>query len=196
MALDNITYKLTKEVKSVQYAFKVVASLIIISFQVQVLSQSDEYLMKAIAMEQLSRFIEWPSEAFDSNPSTPFIIAVIGKNPFGKKLEEAYTDHHIKKRTVKIVYIEKIEQLEDCHILFVSSSKKKELSKIVDTLKGTPILTVADTHGYAESGILANFFIEDNKLRFEINEKGMEEAGLNVSFLLIKVAKIVNTQDN
>ena len=160
------------------------------------LSQPDEYLMKAVAMEQLSRFIEWPSEAWNANPTDPFKIVVLGNNPFGNSLEEAYEDHHIKNREVKITFIDNIEKLEECQILFVSSSEKKEIPKIVDSLKGKPVLSVGDTPGYAESGILANFFIVDNKLRFEINEKGMEDAGLNVSFLLIKVAKIVNPKED
>ncbi len=158
-------------------------------------SQSNEFLMKAVAMEQLSRFIEWPSGVLHDDLSKPFIITVLGKNPFGTFLEEAYEYHKIKDREVEIQYIRTIDDLKDCHILFVSSSEKGHVDSIVSAIKGKPVLMVGDTRGYAEAGILVNFSIQSNKIRFEINEKGLDNAGFKVSFLLIKVAKIINPKN-
>lgn len=157
-------------------------------------AQTGEYTIKAVAMEQLSRFIEWPSDVWANDASEPFVLAVIGENPFGTTLEDIYSNYKIKNRTVKVIFIKDIEELGSCNILFVSQSEKRNLQEIIDHLKGSSILTIGDTEGYAQSGILANFYIENNKIRFEINETEMKDAGLNVSFLLIKIAKIVNSQ--
>ncbi|MCP4111057.1 MAG: YfiR family protein [Desulfobacteraceae bacterium] len=57
---------------------------------------SDEVL-KAAWLERFSRFVEWPEESGINDVSKPFVITVIGKNPFGKVLNQLYSTRKIKK---------------------------------------------------------------------------------------------------
>lgn len=167
-------------------------NILILNLQFNISGQADEYIMKAIALEQVSRFLEWPKNSIIDDDSLPFVIGVLGINPFGKLLEETYEKHKIKNKDVKIVYYDKIEELNQCHILFISNSKKSDIQKVIDHINEKPILTVGDTKGYAESGVLINFYLADNNIRFEINEKRMSDVGFSVSYMLLKVAKIIN----
>jgi hypothetical protein len=78
-----------------------------------------------------------------------------------------------------------------CDILFISGSQEKDLTEITRRLNGFPVLTVGDTVTYAKRGIMINFFMEDNKVRFKINLKIAERAGLKISSRLLKLAEIV-----
>ena len=156
-----------------------------------VFPQTEEYTIKAIFLERFTRFTEWPEESEINDTIKPFVISVIGKNPFGNIMEETYSTQKILNKNVEIRYISKIDQIEEINILFISKSKEKELSKILSYTKDKPILTVGDTKGFAEKGVMINFYLSSGKLRFEINESAVKEPGLSMSYLLLQVALIV-----
>ncbi len=52
-------------------------------------------------------------------------------------------------------------------------------------------MTVGDVKGFAQLGGIINFIIVKNKVRFEINMKAAEEAGLKISSKLLRLARIV-----
>jgi hypothetical protein len=51
-----------------------------------------------------------------------------------------------------------------------------------------PILTVGETPQFLRDGGMVRFHIENNKVRFQINQKNAETAGLKVSSLLLALA--------
>jgi hypothetical protein len=57
-----------------------------------------------------------------------------------------------------------------------------------------PILTVSDTKGFAEKGVLINFYMMGDKIKFEINEKAVHESGLVMSYRLLNLARIVHQE--
>ena len=62
-------------------------------------------------------------------------------------------------------------------------------------LRGDAVLTVADTPGFAERGVMINFFItREDKVRFEANLEEAENSGLRLSSQLLKLATIVKPQ--
>lgn len=150
--------------------------------------QFEEYTLKAVYLERIARFMEWPGD------SNLFVIGVLGENPFGSILEDIYGERKIKSKSVTVKYFAEIQKIETCHLLYVSKSKAEEISQIVNIIGSRPILTVGDTTGFCEKGVLVNLYIEGGKLRFEINESGLHEAGLTIDPLLLKVVRIVNPQ--
>ena len=166
--------------------------ILVICFSVKTFSQSTEYTMKAIAFEKLSLFVTWQAEAVKNNPSQEFVIAVLGQHPFGDILDEVYKNKKIKDKKVKIVYVNNIKQLKDCQILFVSKTSPNELQKVLDYVKGKSILTISDTDGFAKAGCMINFYLYENKLHFEINQKVMIDEGFTIDYLLLRVCKIIN----
>lgn len=155
-------------------------------------AQQSEYTIKAVFLEHFTRFVEWPESFEITDTSYPFYVAVIGENPFGSILDQVYADQKIKNREVEIQYISTLDEISDCHILFISSSNKKILPEILSRTRDKPILTVSDTNGFAENGVLINFYLDGNKIKFEINERAVHESGLVMSYRLLSLARIVN----
>jgi len=154
-------------------------------------AQSIEYTVKAVFLERFTRFIEWPEESAMADSSQPFVLGVIGESPFGSILEEIYSTQKIRDKKVEIRYISKLNEITGCHLLFLSESEKKELPKILSFTRDKPILTIGDTKGFADKGVLINFFFSKDKIRFEINESVVRDSGLKMSYLLLQLAKIV-----
>ena len=68
------------------------------------------------------------------------------------------------------------------------SSEKKILHKILEEVRGKPILTVGDTTGFLEAGVMMNLVEVGNKIRWEINRKPAKKAGLKMSSQLLRNA--------
>jgi len=81
-----------------------------------------------------------------------------------------------------------------CHILFISKSEDKRISAILQSIN-TGILTVSDIGLFIEHGGIIGFIIVDNKVKFEINLKASEKAGIKISSKLLKLAKSIKGQN-
>lgn len=155
-------------------------------------AQTGEYTIKAAFLERFTRFIEWPEESAVSDTTESFVLGVIGENPFGSILEQLYATQKMKNKEVEIHSLSNLDEISGCHLLFISKSKEKELSKILSLTKDKPILTISDINGFADKGVLINLYLTEDKIRFEINETAIRDSGLSISYLLLNAAKIIN----
>lgn len=83
------------------------------------------------------------------------------------------------------------DALAGCHIVFVPVSEKEQALRIVRGVKGSGVLTVGETDGFAMYGGIINLTIEQDKVRLEVNLPAAQRAGLKISSNLLNVAKIV-----
>jgi hypothetical protein len=151
--------------------------------------QVPEYELKAEFLTRFATFVEWPSGA----ESHPFTVGVIGHNPFNGYLEKIAA-RKIKNRPVSIRIISDLSQIDGCDILFISASEKPRLQSILAHTESRPILTVADSNGFAAAGVLINFYSTSDTVRFEINENAVDRSGLHVSSKLFKLAKVIEAK--
>ena len=86
---------------------------------------------------------------------------------------------------------QRIEQLTDTQILFISRSERGRLGPILATLKGRSILTVSDLEDFAQDGGVICFVLVDNKIRLRVNLDAAKQAGLTLSSKLLRPAQIV-----
>lgn len=151
-----------------------------------------EYSLKAVFIERFTRFIEWPDEKSPNGQLNPFVLCVADNARLYKLLKEIYQTQKIQNRQVIVGRHDEVENLENCHLLYISEQQNRGLDELLEQTDGHPVLTIADTTGYARHGVMINFFMShDNKIRFEINEQAIKKSGLYVSYKLLSVAKIV-----
>lgn len=151
-----------------------------------------EYQVKAAFLYSFPNFIEWPVETF-ADTATTLTIGILGDDPFGNAFEP-FAKKTIKSRQVVIRRSNRLQELPICQILFICDSEKKYLPQILEHLQGRSVLTVGETEGFAQAGVIANFVLQDNKVRFEINVAAAERAGLKFSAKLLKLALIVQEE--
>ena len=150
---------------------------------------STEDKVKAAYLFNFAKFVEWPSESFkDSNGF--FNICVIGEGPFGNALD-SLQNHELKGKSVKVYRISKAGDTEECHIAFISSSKKRRLGRVLADLNGSGVLSISDIENFAQKGGIINFVKIEKKIRFEINMKAAERAGLKISSKLLNLAETI-----
>ena len=153
-------------------------------------STAGEYQVKAAFLYNFAKFIEWPPSSF-SDASAPLRICILGRDPFGMELHDIANEKTVNGRKLQVTQLADLRTARTCHILFIASSEKTELKQTLESLQGADVLTVGDTKGFVEKGGMINFVLENDRVRFEVNHRAAEQAGLKVSAKLLNIAKSV-----
>lgn len=146
-----------------------------------------EYRLKAAFVYNFAKFIDWPPEAFKDD-TAPFVIGILGDNPFGKNLEETVDHKTINTHPIKIQVFNDPADAAQCHLLFISKSNGAKIPEIIKKLQGTTVLTVSETDRFIEQGGMINFVEESKKVRFQINDDAAKVAKLRLSSKLLSLA--------
>jgi hypothetical protein len=148
-----------------------------------------EYQVKAAFLYNFTQFVTWPKESF-SGDSAPFVVAVIGNDPFSGALEQAMENKTVHERPIVIKHFASVDDLGSCQILFVPAAEDDSLSKIMTKLGTSAVLTVGESESILTSGGGIRLYPDGNKIRFEISPGSTDRAGLKVSAKLMKLAHV------
>jgi hypothetical protein len=151
-----------------------------------------ESQVEAVFVYNFSRFVEWPPQAF-SAADGPFIIGILGSDPFGGRLDEAVHGEQINGHALEIRHFRSVSEIGNCQILFIDRSQGGEIRNILNTLDHRSILTVSTLEDSTKYGVMVQFATENNRVRLRINVDSAKAAGLTISSKLLRPAEIVTT---
>ena len=161
--------------------------LLTCSFTFQPQDETEEYDIKAAFIYKFTNYIEWDSHL----QGNEFVIGVIGTSPVSSHLTEIAQTKTIKDRKIIIHQFSKPEDIGPCQILFISRKTQAPLNEILEKVADKGTLTISEKVGYAKKGTDINFIEVDDKLKFEVNTRGISAAGLKASSQLLKLAIII-----
>jgi YfiR/HmsC-like len=153
----------------------------------QALGDVSEYELKAAFLSSFAQFTKWPAGTF-SDASAPFVIGIIGEDPFGGSLEKIVQARGISGRKVVVRRGRSAGDMRSCQIVYVAKSERGHLGEIIAGLQGAGILTVGESDQFTRQGGAIGFKMEGDKVRFEINAAAAQRAGLQISSRLLKLA--------
>jgi uncharacterized protein DUF4154 len=151
-----------------------------------------EYQVKAVFLFNFTRFVEWPPQSF-ADPQAPFVIGVLGRDPFGSALDEATRDETVNGHALLVRRFHSVADLEPCQILFIDRSAGPEAFKSLPSVERQGTLTVSDIEDHEEPGPIIGFVNEGKKIRLRINVDSARDAGLTISSKLLRPAQVVGS---
>lgn len=169
------------------------AALLITAFAFPVQAQApgvEEYKVKAAFLYSFTKFVQWPNNGVRDG-RVNFALGILGDDPFGRSIDAVVKGKTFNGHPIGIKKSHKLEDLRDCHILFISAAENRRMGQHLGALNGTPALTVSDAEGFARQGGMIELFLENNRVRLAVNRKAIERAGLTVSSKLLSLARIV-----
>jgi hypothetical protein len=149
-----------------------------------------EYEVKAAFLYNFARFVEWPAET-RHDPGAPFVIAILGRDPFGSVIDETVAGKRVAGRPIEVRRVARVDEVREAQIVYVSPSERPNMAAVLKALERPGVLTVGDTDGFATHGGAINFTVQARRVRFEINPAVAEQAGLKMSSQLLKLATLV-----
>jgi hypothetical protein len=156
-------------------------------------AQSDstrEYQIKAAFLYNFIQFVKWPGTTFPSSDA-PFCIGILGDDPFGSALDDTIQGEAINGHRLIVMRSPRIEELMECQMIFVCRSEAGHVDAILSQLSSKPILTVSEVPDFASAGGDIDFYLSNDKVRFEINPQAVRQGGLKMSSQLLALGKIV-----
>jgi len=151
---------------------------------------ASEYQVKVAFLFHFAQFVEWPAETF-KDAASPVTYCTVGMDPLHGVLEAGLNGKTIDGRPVRVLHFKQAQEIQGCQVLFLGTPEKKFISATLGSLRASPILTVGDSEDFVQQGGMIGFFLEDNKVRFEINLDAADRAKLKISARLLTLAKTV-----
>lgn len=141
-----------------------------------------EYRLKAGFLYNFALFTEWPA---DVGPT--LTICVLGTDPFGKEID-GLQGKGVGSRRLDVRRRGIGEEIRDCQVVFIAADVLPGLPRLQWELRGAPVLTVADSPGAVQQGVMLNLTLVDGRIAFEVNLKAARAAGLGLSSQLLRLA--------
>jgi hypothetical protein len=152
---------------------------------------SAEYRIKAVFLFNFVQFVQWPANAF-ANERAPIEICVLGDDPFGDVLDQTVAGESVGGHGLVVRREQDADGLRSCHLLFVSRSEKPRLDQVMRAIgASSSVLTVSDIDGFVGRGGAIGFFLDRNRVRFEISP--IHARGLRVSSQLLSLGRVLDT---
>jgi hypothetical protein len=153
---------------------------------------TDEYQVKAAFIYNFAKFIQWPPSTFQ-NANEPFAICIMGQDPFARSLEDTVAGRAIEGHPLSVHHISGLKQVAGCQIVFIGSAENKRSLPALDEIRTPGILTIGESDSTGASGVIINFRLDGNKVRFDIDLVAADREKLRISSRLLSLAHLVES---
>jgi hypothetical protein len=173
--------------------WRAVAAALLIAAAAPVARAQDvtESALKAAFVYNFAKFTEWPDDVLPA--AGAFTACVLDDGPVGSALERAVKGRLIGGRPVTVQHVHPgSNTLRTCHLLFVSGLNAAQLGSVIASVRGAAVLTISDIDDFARIGGIAHVFVEDGKMRFDLNLDLARRSRLQLSSKLLALAARVH----
>lgn len=141
-----------------------------------------DYALKADFLYRFVDYVYWKNYSKDQT----FKIVILERSPITAALLKT-----VKNKKIDIKEHKSLKEINSCHILFIPYNCTVPIETILSHFSGKPILIVTEQNGYGKKGAHMNFVMIDKKLKFEVNLKAINKAGIGISSFLLQHAIII-----
>lgn len=156
--------------------------VMLLAYSVNSNGQTSSYgELQAAYIFNFAKYIKWPGDA------AVFVIGVAGEPEILGALQNTLRGKKVGGRAIEIRIITTPEEATACNILYLSESHSRDIGTLKKAIAGKKILIVTE-EDLIKRGACISFVVEDDRLRFKLRKAGLEEAGLEASEGLLKLA--------
>jgi hypothetical protein len=138
--------------------------------------------VKAAYLVNFARFVQWPDPG-----RGPLVICIVGDEAVMENATQTVRGRSVNGRELQTRRLASGEYPAGCQMLFLGVMPDHDATELMQRLVG-PVLTVGATAQFLRTGGMMRIYVEDNKVRFQINQKNVEATGLKVSSQLLALA--------
>jgi hypothetical protein len=147
------------------------------------LDPAEEYRLKAAFLFNFANFATWP----DEGATDALTLCVYGDDPFGAHLD-ALAGRKAGQRILHVERIHSVDALGSCQVVFVTRPMVSNLARVLDRVDGRAVLTVADSPGALDTGVMLSMDSASGRISFAANLAAARRQGLGLSSRLLKLA--------
>lgn len=144
-----------------------------------------EYEVKAAYLLNFGRFTRYAGAA---PQRTQFDICILGRDPFGRVMDDIAARESIDNLPVRVLRITDATQGRSCAIVFVSLFESDKMREDLAILDGSDTLTVSDAPDFIARGGMIQLILQGDHVRFDVNLEAVNRHHLELSSELLRVA--------
>jgi hypothetical protein len=149
-----------------------------------------ESSLKAAFIYNFAKFTEWPEDILPATAT--FSACVLGDSQIRDALERTVKGRQLSGRGISVSQVAIQGKLRSCHLLYVSSVTPAQVAEIVAAVRGAPVLTISDGDDFMRQGGIAQMFVENGRMRFDLNLEIAKLSRLQLSSKLLVLAAHVH----
>jgi hypothetical protein len=151
------------------------------------------YKLKIAYIYNFTRYVTWPPQSF-SDPHAPFVIGILGSDPFGAAIDALAKSKKVDGRTIVIKRFGNASEYTPCHILFVAGSGMLPIhDESLQLAKNTSVLLIGETSAFTGRGATVSFYDDVNgTIGFNINIDSTKRQNLTFQAPVLKLANVVH----
>ena len=165
----------------------ILVSLAMVAFSASAAPSPTEFEIKAVFLYHFTQFVGWPEAAFPA-PDAPFVIGLVGANPFGDSLKKIIGGEAVGTHRIKLEDVDSVTAESRCHILYISENGEDLID--LRRLRNAPVLTVGESDSFCKRGGVIQFFIDRRRVRLKVNLEEARAHSLEISAKLLRVAEV------
>lgn len=148
--------------------------------------------IKAAYLYNFGRYVEWPA-APPVNAEKEFVIGVVGDSPVAAPLGTIARSKKINELPIVVHRFKSEKDFRKCQMLYIPAAQDAKLvAALMKQVGNSATLVVGDDEDFALKLGHIGFYSDQNSVKFEINSKSAEKAGLKISSKLLRLGRIVN----
>jgi hypothetical protein len=145
--------------------------------------------VEAAFLRNFARYVSWPPRAF-ADEQAPWTVCVLGEDRFGDSLPDTLKGHTEQGRYFEIRRAETLDELPNCHILFVAVASAVQRRTTLRRLKDKPVLTVGNADDFlSEGGVIR--LVPGERMEMSVNLDQARSASLGIPTKLLEVSQYV-----
>jgi hypothetical protein len=146
--------------------------------------------LKAAFVYNFAKFTEWPQDALP--PLASFTACVLGDGPVGDALVRTVKGRLLSGRNISVSRVQLEGPLRSCHLLYVSGVTAPQMAAVLIVVRDAPVLTISDAEDFTLIGGMAHMFVENGRMRFDLNLDLARRSRLQLSSKLLALAAHVD----
>jgi hypothetical protein len=145
-------------------------------------TQVADVQVKAAFLFNFARFVQWPA-----SPDRPLIIGIAGDKPLAAVVAATVKGRTVSGRAVEVRVLEIADSPDGCDVLHLGGGSDIDQTAMLSRVRG-PMLTIGETPRFLRSGGMIRIFFEGQRLRFQVNQRQTDAAGLRLSSQALSLA--------
>lgn len=150
--------------------------------------QATDASVKAAYLYNFLPYVDWPPAALTA-AEVPLVVGIVGAEAVRTELQAIVAGRQVHGRPVFVRALAENDPLDGLHAVFVG--RDANLPRLLERVRGRPILVITDSAQGREAGSMLNFVPVQGRIRFEAAPAAAERAGLKLGSRLLAVAERV-----
>jgi uncharacterized protein DUF4154 len=147
--------------------------------------------IKATFLFNFTKFVDWPAPGGAPPSSEPFRLCVVAEPAFVAIVDRTIEGESVGGRPLQRVSPASPAAAGSCQILFLGRLENDRVERWISAVRDAPVLVVSESAAAWDRGTHINFFVEENRVRFDVNADAASRTGISISSKLLRVARRV-----